>query len=352
MHYVATLLRAWWCGATLLIASCSTSEDLQIRQRLTIERATGATFCSRSNTAILKSLDHSELALSVDPRKCAVWKDPANDATMYAVHFSVSGHTIPAVISIGPGGLGIGSNLPIMIRVVGGPGGIIAPQPRDLATNRLLKRGGLLVTVGYTGTSYRSTYPNPDFDIAASEISYISRQIRRRCPTEAVILIGESLGGMIAAAAVSGDFRGHADLLILLSPLMYSPRMAAENFTRLHHFYESDRRMTIRLVRDGTHDKWSRIYSIDLFDRFFPVNRADEGLIAYLRGANGVPTTIMFGDLDEVIGVDVASQLTASRSIRLLSIRGMNHEITSLQYENLINEIDDEIRHVHRYSGT
>lgn len=160
----------------------------------------------------------------------------------------------------------------IYVRGVGGPGESIAPAEGDRRYLDLLGTHDLLVSIGYTGTRYRTLYPKPDYQAACEDVAAYLDGLRVRNPDARLIVIGESLGGQIVAGALHRT--SHVDAVVLVNPMMFSPEQARRNFAGvLRHTYDHDTKVSVRRLASRD-ERWvdghrTSEYTIDLFRAFF-----------------------------------------------------------------------------------
>jgi predicted alpha/beta hydrolase family esterase len=196
----------------------------------------------------------------------------------------------------------------IVVEVIGGPGMDISPGLNDYLPLLLVERGVFVVRIGYTGTRHGSSFPDPDLDNAASQVRSYANKIRHLHPQGKVVLLGDSLGGMISAKA-AGDLPSAAlDGLALVLPLVFSGDEATQNFkdmfsARNEHPHASN---PIRLIR-SPHDPWSAgrvvtVPSVDLFSGFFPDAGRHRSLETYLAETKGLKKILAFGENDDRTG--------------------------------------------------
>ncbi len=237
----------------------------------------------------------------------------------------------------------------LVLDLVGGPAGDISPGLNDSIQEALVRRGAIVMKPAYAGTRHRSRYPAPDLDYAVREIGEIARKLRRANPRSRLIVMGESLGGYIAAKAVSSYYDLRVDGLSLIVPLVYSPDQAIGNFRRLAH--ASGQQFTPLWIRsdpsrspvppiDGATgqrvSEYKSVSSMDLFQAYFPAEARATGLLTYLTGKNRPPTLIAYGATDERVGIEVLQAATSLPSnVHLLKLDRSGHAIDAVAAERV-----------------
>jgi len=237
----------------------------------------------------------------------------------------------------------------LVLDLVGGPAGDISPGLNDSIQEALVQRGATVVKPAYAGTRHRSRYPAPDLDDAVREIVEIVRMLHRANPHSKLIVMGESLGGYIAAKAVSSEHDLPVDGLSLIVPLVYSPDQAIKNFRRLAH--ASGQQFTPLWVRsdpsrspvqpiDGPArqrvSEYKAVSSIDLFEAYFPAAVRRTGLLTYLTGKNRPPTLIAYGATDERVGIEVLQAATSlPGDVHLLKLERSGHALDAAAAERV-----------------
>lgn len=237
----------------------------------------------------------------------------------------------------------------LILDLVGGPAGDISPGLNDSIQEALVQRGALVVKPAYSGTRHRSHYPAPDLDHAVQEVVEIIRKLRRANPHSRLIVMGESLGGYIAAKAISSRDDLSVDGLALVVPLVYSPNQASENFERLAR--ASGQQFTPLWIRqdpsraaaqpmDGSTKRsvseYTAVSSMDLFEAYFPPEARTTGLLTYLTGKHRPPTLIAYGASDQRVGIEVLQAATSLPSnAHLLKLDRSGHAIDAAAAERI-----------------
>jgi len=270
----------------------------------------------------------SELLVGRREQDCARWIHGIPGFVAIAGTVRPSGVPLPAVV-YGRRSSDAAATA-IFVKVVGGPGGSIAPDTGDRRYLDLLGPNDFLVNIGYTGTRYRTLYPKPDFKTACTEVSAYLVELRRRNPDAKLVIIGESLGGPIVAGAL--QISRDVDAVILVSPMMFSPFEGNDNFVSvLKHGYRNDTKIAVRKLADQAQPwsdgHWSSEYSIDLFAAFFEKTEMNVDLRLRLAGFKIPPMLIVFGGADDVIGRTKLADLSSLPGLTLFEVSGMKHTV-------------------------
>ncbi len=241
----------------------------------------------------------------------------------------------------------------LVLDLVGGPAGNISPGLNDSLQEALVHRGAIVVKPAYAGTRHRSRYPAPDLDDAVREVVEIVRKLHGANPHSRLIVMGESLGGYIAAKAVASQHDLPVDGLSLIVPLVYSPDQAIGNFRRLAHasghaftplwIRSVPSRSPVQPIDGPTRQRVSEykaVSSMDLFQAYFPANARTIGLLTYLTGKNRLPTLIAYGSTDERVGIEVLQAATTLPSnVHLLKLDRSGHAIDAVAAERIATRI-------------
>ena len=298
--------------------------------------------CSGS-IARLDSLTLSGTVVGNPRVSCAEWREPFSGITSYARWITSNGAKLPIVIYRRNGNKD-GGKPSIFLRIVGGPGGSIAPSQYDKPYVDILEPGDVLISLGYTGTQYGSMYPNSDFDAACRELAAYSKALRMRNPGSRIVVIGEGLGGMLGAAALGEQYGAIADDVVLVSPLLFSPAEANQNFSDvLAHRYANDRKIGVRLIdrpgmpwREG---RWSSVQTIDLFARFFPKTAMNMDLSDWIQRLAPRPILIIYGSRDDVIGTAKIPALRRFPQVQVVEIEQLGHRFASADFDRVSAEL-------------
>lgn len=282
---------------------------------------------------------------------CALWESPTHPAVnSFLGSINVETTRIPIVgyasLQTAPATSGA-----IVLNLVGGPAGDISPGLNDLIQEGLAARGAIVVKPAYAGTRHRSGYPKPDFDKAVWEVIRLIRSLHRTSPQSKIVLMGESLGGYIAAKVVASAGDLPVSGLMLVVPLVYSPDRAIRNFHQLavdkHQGFTPLWLRSDPLSGSGTLPdrspgqpvpEYRAISSIDLFDAYFPKKGRTVGLLTYIAQSRGIPVLIAYGADDERVGVgDLRNGAFKLPQVRLLELHHTGHAIDASAARRIVN---------------
>ncbi|WP_174297098.1 serine aminopeptidase domain-containing protein [Sphingomonas bacterium] len=221
----------------------------------------------------------------------------------------------------------------IAIEVVGGPGGSISPGETDALAIRLAQQGITVVRIGYTGTRHRSIFPEPDFRPATHEIARYTGEVRRLNPHAKIVLVGESLGGLIAAQVMVDMQSDTVDELELVLPSFYSPTQALSNFkTKMGVSPSNDSLIatwqlyeTSDLLKSGS---YHMIQTLNFLGHFFAPEDRTISLATLFKRLTHVSTNIFFREADVRTGPQLASHLAQFKNINLVRLKGEEHNIS------------------------
>jgi len=215
---------------------------------------------------------------------------------------------------------------------------------------RILKKGDLLVTLGYSGTQYRSNYPGPDLQSASEDVAVYVSMLHARNSGARIVVIGESLGGVVATRAASLLPPHVISELILRSPLLYFPVEAINNRINVHHFRDADDiGGTVRISTgpattfDSGHLETFK--TMPLFQHFFAADEYNIDLLTRLTKACDQPVLLVYGDKDDIIGIEKVRDFKSLSCISLSAIAGMSHNsytMQGLRVSSLIEEFVGE----------
>lgn len=238
----------------------------------------------------------------------------------------------------------------IVLDLIGGPAGDISPGLNDSLQEALAKRGAIVMKPAYVGTRHRSRFPAPNLDAAVQEVVEIIEKLRKANPHAKLIVMGESLGGYIAAKTVFEHRNLSVDGLALVLPLVYSPNQALENFVDLARaagqtigplWILADRPssewQSMGALVSHSPAKYTAVPTIELFRTFFPTEARNAGLLTYVTGKNLPPTLIAYGSADQRVGNEVLLEAATSLpgNVHLLKLDRRRHTIDAAAAEQI-----------------
>lgn len=280
---------------------------------------------------------------------CATWRlSEATDVTVFSGSVTVNESRLPIVAFYDSRDLVHSIPRRIVVEVIGGPGMDISPGLNDYLPLLLVERGVLVVRVGYTGTRHGSSFPGPDLENAAYQVrSYVSK-LRQLHPQGKIVLLGDSLGGMISAKAAGDLPSATLDGLALILPLVFSADDAAQNFNDIFSARNEKPRVSepIRIIK-SPQNPWpagrvATVPGIDLFRSFFPQAARHRNLESYLAKTVGVKKMLAFGDIDERTGNSgVASIRNNILNIEFIKLERNGHLIEKWVAQRLADRMWD-----------
>jgi pimeloyl-ACP methyl ester carboxylesterase len=338
-----------------VIASCgSIDSNADNAIDRAIEKVSGANPC---NGPKVVRRDFALSAVFVNDAKlaCTRWVDAMPGFVVSSGKVSVHDRMMPIVIHRRIGcspDASTSSARRIFVRIVGGPGGDIAPNDYDLPYAATLGEDDLMISVGYTGTRYGTWFPKADFKTAAREVALYTSRLHAQNPKAEIVLMGLSLGGPIAVAALSPSNGGYASKLILVAPLLWSAEEAEQNFaTALRHDYEHDVKLPVDVLGVGANGDVSstrkQVNTIDLFSHFFDSSERETDLPMRLAVAGTRPTLIVYGRADRVIGLQRLMLLDKRAEIELRPIVGMAHIVDPVYFKPVAIALRDFVSQCH-----
>jgi len=296
--------------------------------------------CDYERSWHVEDRTYAGLVLDAPSISCNVWPSKDRAQLVFSSKTIIGGEVLPIVAYLPANLLKHSAIRRLVVYVIGGPGGDVAPGLNDHLPSRLATSGDVVVKIGYSGTRYGSRYPKPDFDVAVSQVrSYVYR-LRALNPSAQIVLLGESLGGQIAVkAATEPSLKRVISAIILIHPLAFSPDKALKNFKNLadtgHH---KDPELQVRQVGEkrSVPGQYVNIKSQDLFGSFFAPREKAVGLDAYLDGVRGVKVLIAYGDTDKKTGVDQIRELASKENrITLLALPNTSHVVEEAHAEQI-----------------
>jgi pimeloyl-ACP methyl ester carboxylesterase len=303
-----------------------------VASRLDTELRTGLDLCEPTPRFRLNTLQSTSLYFDTPNPHCWTWDDVLPGFALWASRTTLGGLDMPVVVGVRKGDPVNGLRHRILIRVIGGPGGSVAPSAAYSTLLNVLRPGDVLVTPAYPGTRHGTFYPDENFTPGSALIAHWLREVRRRNPDAEVVLVGESLGGPIALEANRVAGKDAADRIVLISPLAYSSADAEANFTqRRGAEYRNDNKTAVRVLRRGAGAEpshiWQQVFSTDLFKTFFPKSERNVAIAARLRVNAHVPILLVYGTQDWRAGFALLEQLTPEENLRVVRIADMPHEV-------------------------
>ena len=219
----------------------------------------------------------------------------------------------------------------VIVRIPGGPGNPVQVPWDKLETRysrwlvSLASRcQAPIVNLAYTGTAPRQNYPEEGFSAGIADVAVQRAEIERAYGVENVIVVAESMGGLLYAAS-RPDPRAKAILInpLLMSPLAWDKALAldlAEHNARV----TLGRRLLLLDTRTRRYE-WKKVMSDDLWDSYFdlslPVSRKSP--FDYLAGDH--PNTyVVYSSTDRVLGGDYVADFRA-RGIHVFPIEDLDH---------------------------
>ena len=281
---------------------------------------------------------------------CATWRlSKAPDVTVFSGSVTIDGAKLPIVAFFDRRDLGPSIPRRIVVEVIGGPGSDISPGLNDDLPLLLVERGVLVVRIGYTGTRHGSSFPGPDLDNAAFQIRSYATKLRRLHPQAKVVLLGESLGGMISAKA-AGELGPAAKLdgLALAIPLVFSGDEARQNFKALLSARNEQPHASppLRLIK-SPRDPWlsgkvTSVPSLDLLNGFFPDAARHRNLESYLAETKGLKKILAFGETDDRTGnAGIASIARNLPDVEVIKLERNGHMVEKPVAQRLADRLWD-----------
>jgi pimeloyl-ACP methyl ester carboxylesterase len=272
--------------------------------------------------------DERDLQTAVEHRTCLKLYQP--DFVVAAEHFDGPYGSLPLIIYRPRENVEIRR---IVVRIIGGPGESIR---RAIGSDegRLLgeraRQGIATVFLGYVGTQHRFLEGVDTIDMAANELAAYAGALGRSHPDTPIAVVGESLGGYIAARAAPNLPRIPT---ILIAPLVSKPRdllahLAASSPERI----DFDRSLvTLSRVRDGRIEpmRSEMLYHSRMLTGIVS-RHLDVRLAELLAPTRGECVAIIYGEADEVIGTPSIPELRqVLPQARISMVPGMGHSPSS-----------------------
>lgn len=302
--------------------------------------------CDYSRSRFNDELKDSTAYIGTTSFSCVAWSDPKSPGNIiFSGSVNIRQAKIPVVAYFNKLSIRSGGPTSLIVDVVGGPGGNIAPGLNDNLQLALVQRGSVVIKLGYTGTRHGTIFPRPDFDTAVEEVAEYTKTLRQHNRSRKIVLLGESLGSHIAARVAASGIVPSLDGMALVLPLVFSPERAFVNFRKINE--RQNLSITALLVRliNSSHDSWDAgrkvsITSRDLFAGFFPAESRSRNLASYLSKAKNVKTLIAYGALDGRTGIDeLRSNDFGSSNIYMLKLLGAGHTMEAKTALDVSDEI-------------
>lgn len=217
----------------------------------------------------------------------------------------------------------------VIIRIPGGPGN--SAQSPWMSDNRYFSTlqsaadrcGVPVITLSYTGTAPRQSWPNRGFDAAVADIATWLNELDEIFGSENTIILAESLGAYLVLSEESLSLERR---IVLVHPLVESPDrsiIAARDeplqlIRRDRHFVNWG---------EGRNGEWLKIVSTDIVDRFydFGSHRRYPNLIEVIGERQGSSTvTLIYNPYDRNRSGYYESELSRS-GMSVVSIPGLDH---------------------------
>ncbi len=221
----------------------------------------------------------------------------------------------------------------VIVRIPGGPGDPVqtpwnkakARYPRWLVSLASRCRAPI-VNLAYTGTAPRQNYPKEGFSAGIADVATQRAEIERVYGAENVIVVAESMGGLMYAAS-RPDPGAKA---ILINPLLMSPVGWDKAMALYDAKYDAKivfgKRLLILDDRTGRYE-WKTIRNDDLWASYFDLSLpiARKSAFDYLDGK--YPNIhVVYSSTDGILGGDYVADFHA-RGIRAFPIRGLDHDL-------------------------
>jgi pimeloyl-ACP methyl ester carboxylesterase len=230
------------------------------------------------------------------------------------------------------------NELQIFVRVPGGPGSANLISLSDLTIE--IFENELVIDFFYTGNGFNILYPTANFQLAANQLADFLIQLRANNRDAKINLVGESLGAVIVLEAIrqieSKEIldQSKVDNIILISPPFLSLKETKERLYRIFYKGTSRNQNFLYRVRDpnkgyNEYGSLTMLDSMAVFEQFYDPGDASFRLIERLMViGNRPPTLIIYGDVDERIGVELADDLHNGPidKLRVFRIEGMAHQ--------------------------
>ena len=221
----------------------------------------------------------------------------------------------------------------VIVRIPGGPGDPVqtpwnnmkAPYPRWLASLASRCRAPI-VNLAYTGTAPRQNHPKEGFSAGIADVAAQRAEIERAYGAENVIVVAESLGGLMYSAS-RPDPKAKA---ILINPLLMSPlgwdRRLAWSQTKHNARIVLGERLLLLDDRTGRYE-WKTVRSDDLRTSYFDLSLPISHKSAFDHLDGNYPNIhVVYSSTDRILGGDYVADFRA-RGIHVFPIEDLDHDL-------------------------
>lgn len=224
----------------------------------------------------------------------------------------------------------------LIVRLSGGPGGIPIGAMSDFVIP--LRKNDLIIDFLYTGSGTNLVYPNQNFNLAVSQVHSFLASLRRRNRKAEIVLVGESLGGVIALTAMEGA-SSIVDKIVLISPVASSMQSFVDRSRSMSSKVAERSLLEIYRVLESADDDWStrdirQLSRIDVLSNFFPEDALSDTIVDRASRVSDVPKLVIYGDRDPIIGMEEIESLRGVKAVSLEEIIGMDHSFSNLGHVN------------------
>jgi pimeloyl-ACP methyl ester carboxylesterase len=219
----------------------------------------------------------------------------------------------------------------VIVRIPGGPGDPVqtpwnnmkAPYPRWLVSLASRCRAPI-VNLAYTGTAPRQNHPKEGFSAGVVDVAAQRAEIERAYGAENVIVVAESLGGLMYSAS-RPDPKAKA---ILINPLLMSPlgwdRRLAWSQTKHNARIVLGERLLLLDDRTGRYE-WKTVRSDDLRTSYFDLSLPISHKSAFDHLDGNYPNIhVVYSSTDRILGGDYVADFRA-RGIHVFPIEDLDH---------------------------
>lgn len=230
----------------------------------------------------------------------------------------------------------------LIVRLSGGPGGIPIGAMSDFFIP--LNANDILIDFLYTGSGTNLVHPGPNFNSAVSQVHSFLESLRRRNRKAEIVLVGESLGGVIALTAMERT-SSMVDKLVLISPVASSIQSFLDRSRSMSSQVDERSLLEIYRVLESAEDDWTtsdirQLNRIDVLSRFFPEDAVSDTIADRASRVSDVPMLVIYGDRDPIIGLGEIDDLKSMKAVSLEEISGMEHTFSNLGH---VKQMQDAI---------